>query len=461
MPLPAMFAEFISSKLIVSANASIKRADIRDVWTRSTHGSAGILKLYRHMETTGMTLTKTHLVGYTFAPVAAPIAAPIAAPVAAPIAIDPYKQMKIDLLNKQLEEAAKKRAEDLAIAEKHLEAENKKIDMMSKKMEIDEKIELEKLSIKRAEIKAKHESDMAKIKIMEQKRRDYVEQQEKNRAHSSIENNKNRLLSCFQNFNKNLDFSVYGNAGMKYITGESVKRTISAQMVAHTMIDTKHDSTLGKIINEKVNELVQELPVVSESGSSVDKELVEASSYMNIVSEVITTAEELKLIDEHTYEWKDTVEERVALVLDNGKRHTGDMTTLSYKDSMIAIQTSDAKPKDKKLYLKARNDAVYDKKANDLSVACYVCSAKTLLSDASVHRCHNVPKSAGGSWEQNNIYIACSNCNQSMGDASTIEEFVCTKYECRLDTISLEFTSKRVMEEANNVSVDTPEEDTI
>ncbi len=461
MPLPAMFAEFISSKLIVSANASIKRADIRDVWTRSTHGSAGILKLYRHMETTGMTLTKTHLVGYTFAPVAAPIAAPIAAPVAAPIAIDPYKQMKIDLLNKQLEEAAKKRAEDLAIAEKHLEAENKKIDMMSKKMEIDEKIELEKLSIKRAEIKAKHESDMAKIKIMEQKRRDYVEQQEKNRAHSSIENNKNRLLSCFQNFNKNLDFSVYGNAGMKYITGESVKRTISAQMVAHTMIDTKHDSTLGKIINEKVNELVQELPVVSESGSSVDKELVEASSYMNIVSEVITTAEELKLIDEHTHEWKDTVEERVALVLDNGKRHTGDMTTLSYKDSMIAIQTSDAKPKDKKLYLKARNDAVYDKKANDLSVACYVCSAKTLLSDASVHRCHNVPKSAGGSWEQNNIYIACSNCNQSMGDASTIEEFVCTKYECRLDTISLEFTSKRVMEEANNVSVDTPEEDTI
>ena len=55
---------------------------------------------------------------------------------------------------------------------------------------------------------------------------------------------------------------------------------------------------------------------------------------------------------------------------------------------------------------------------------CYVRWCKNELSVFNYHVGHNIPRSKGGTLDLNNLKPICSNCNLSMGDRYTIDEWV-------------------------------------
>lgn len=63
-------------------------------------------------------------------------------------------------------------------------------------------------------------------------------------------------------------------------------------------------------------------------------------------------------------------------------------------------------------------------KAGDVVVIdCYCCGKHMRLNSSEVHRCHNIPKSKGGDWSKNNVYLCCAGCNQDMGNEKSVLEY--------------------------------------
>ena len=54
---------------------------------------------------------------------------------------------------------------------------------------------------------------------------------------------------------------------------------------------------------------------------------------------------------------------------------------------------------------------------------CLVSWCKNTITPFSFEVGHNVPESKGGATDMSNLRPICSNCNRSMGDEYTIDEF--------------------------------------
>lgn len=61
---------------------------------------------------------------------------------------------------------------------------------------------------------------------------------------------------------------------------------------------------------------------------------------------------------------------------------------------------------------------------------CYVKWCENMISPFNFEVGHNVPRSKGGSDSLDNLRPICSNCNKSMGDRYTIDEFSSLSDRC-------------------------------
>ncbi|KAG2980118.1 hypothetical protein PC121_g21501 [Phytophthora cactorum] len=62
-------------------------------------------------------------------------------------------------------------------------------------------------------------------------------------------------------------------------------------------------------------------------------------------------------------------------------------------------------------------------KDNDTRILCYCCRKDVSLKSSACHRSHNIPRSFGGDWSINNIYLCCATCNADMEDHYTVLEY--------------------------------------
>ncbi len=431
------FNDFISKYLVLSPSSLLKRTEIRELWTEINNGSTGILKLYKHMSETDMPLTKTHLIGYKLA---TPVETSVAAPVAAPIEIiDSYKQMKIDLMKKKMEEKRIIEANRIALEKEKNEQDRM---LVEKKMEEKRIIEANRIALEKEKLEQERILEEKKMEFKKYKTDIFVEQSEKNRAHCSMENNKNRLLSMYKaNAHPYLDVIAYGNAGYQGITSSSAKTTMSTQILLHTNLNENDDIKMAKVVNDAVNKVVEEKLIINDIGVKTPEQMIPSREYVGVLSNVLTTLADLALINSTKREWVEPVADRISIIDGIADRITADMSVPSYRESMKLIQASkNNSKKDKDVYIKPLNDCVFDQTASQLSVACYACSAKTLIKDMGLHRCHNLPESEGGKWDKSNIFLCCATCNLNMSNNQTVEEYKCTLVSKRADKVVIEFT---------------------
>lgn len=325
------------------------------------------------------------------------------------------------------------------LAEKKMEEKRM---LAEKKMEEERIAEANRISIEKEKIQRdltmhKEEMEYKKYKVSI-----FVEQSEKNRAHCSMENNKNRLLSMYKaNAHPYLDVIAYGNAGYQGITSLSAKTTMATQILLHTNLNENNDTKMAKVVNDAVNKMVEELPIINDVGAKTPEQMIPSREYVGVLSNVLTTLEDLELINANKHEWVEPVADRISIINGIADRTTADMSVPSYRESMKLIQVNkNNSKKDKDVYIKPLNDCVYDQTASQLSVACYACSAKTLIKDMGLHRCHNLPESEGGKWDKRNIFLCCATCNLNMSNNQTVEEYKCTLVSERANKVVIEFT---------------------
>ncbi len=75
----------------------------------------------------------------------------------------------------------------------------------------------------------------------------------------------------------------------------------------------------------------------------------------------------------------------------------------------------------KSKYYYLRTDNNYN--VEDGTLQCFTCVTRIQLTSNDCHRSHDIPKSRGGGWEKENIYLCCNKCNNAMSNKFGVNEY--------------------------------------
>jgi hypothetical protein len=352
------------------------------------------------------------------------------------------KKMEEDrmLAEKKMEEdrmlAEKKMEEDRMLAEKALDAQYTKIEIEKKAIDI----ELKKVEYEYILGDKKLELERENLAIKEKKRLDYIRQKELDRSHHTEENNKNRRMHYLDRHNL-LDFDVYGSAAVQFIESGSFKKNMFAQVLMHDRVPEEKYDEVVSVINSVVDGASTTLPVVTENDTLADKEVINIGDCTLIPDTIVAKLQEQETINNKTSIWSESSKSRLQSIKKIGNSSSMNKMVPKYYDYLLDQMKNDSsKPKDKSFYVKPKNNTNANADNGDVLINCYACSKACKLGSSSIHRSHNVPDSKGGSWDKSNIYLCCANCNQDMGNGSTVEEYMCSKIEQTVDAYIVKFT---------------------
>jgi len=252
-----------------------------------------------------------------------------------------------------------------------------------------------------AELKTRTDKEIAQM---------YIDDKENDRRLIREENNKNRQMYLTTKFNKYLDLKVYGSPAKQYITEESLIDVVGYDNYAMTSkINIKE-------IQEDVKKVSEDV-IIYEAGIAKDVKAIEVQKIPKLIEEI--SSENLK----------QRIGKIPEIATQDENRHI--ISQYEEKKCLMKEKTSPCPAMSKDKYLRPENDIKTIN--NEIQIKCACCSEYVALNDGACHRGHNIPKSDGGDWSKENIYLICANCNLSMSDSLSIDEFKVKLYAEKLD----------------------------
>ena len=316
-----------------------------------------------------------------------------------------YERQCLEIKKRKLELAAEKKASEEKIAAEKKASEEKiaadKIKLKKELKEIDERIAA-KIAAQKASLEKEKMAQAERFKQLD------LLEKEKDRAFMREENNKPRVLTILsKGFNPYFDLVGYGNNSKQFIDSSSLKKVIGFSQFDNTNV---RDLT----IEHKIGDIVE-----SESEDKIIYSGEDSSIIRGIDSEKVSEVLDKIEIDEKA---KEDVLAQVSEIC-NAPKDSSKRLKIPKLDSLRCSQLPDVNSSclDKKKYIRAINKLRFVD--NKIMINCYCCDDEYPLDSPAIHRSHNIPKSRGGDWSKENIYLCCSSCNQDMGNEITVLDY--------------------------------------
>jgi len=319
--------------------------------------------------------------------------------------------------------AATKAEQDAKLAEKLAAAKAEQDAKLAEKLAA-AKAEQEALRLRQAEkLAADRLEHELKLKQMDEEREKALrlmdqefakEESRKKREFIREENNKPRVITMLsRGFNPYLDLVGYGTSVNQFIEADSLKKVIGYGQFNAT-------NSRNLVIEHKVEEIVDsfsEDKTVFAGESSLEVKGIDSDKVKDIISKIKEDVD------------SDCIEEVLEQVdeIEKAPLSKTERVKIPVLDKLKSKQDPDTfKEKHKNHYVRAVNKI---RSENDkLHINCYTCDKSFEMESSAIHRCHNIPKSKGGDWHRDNVYLCCANCNLQMGNAMSVSEYKISIY---------------------------------
>jgi hypothetical protein len=294
-----------------------------------------------------------------------------------------------------------------------IEAEKIKVELEKVKIE-SEKIQS---SVMITEMNIKKDMDIIHIKM---------EDNEKHRKWMENENNKNRLMTSTTRFNEYLDPRIYGTPSQQYIAMDSLQNTLQFRIFMATR-EIKSIAVSDSIKSDLVENIE-----VKEDNITKKVDAIRTQNIPEIIKDIVSKYDDNEKIEYVMNPLSGKITDFNQETCNGNKR----VFPTIFEEQLQKNNNSTKKSLHDKVYLAEQSKLCnLSKKDNKIHVNCFCCDIAIPLLDAMCQRGHNLPKSKGGSNDQHNIELICSNCNISMGDNNTVYEYLANLYEVKLKTI--------------------------
>ncbi len=436
------YNKFIASKLILEVGHQTIIANVGRAWVEFNNSSSGKINLYKYLETLpNVSKTKTMFKGLS-----------IKQDIVAPLAhrqMTAYEEAMLEIEKQKLEQQDRLKEKELASQDRLKDKEIASQDRLK-----------EKELASQERMKEKELEQQERFKQMDK------EEKEKDRLFMQQENNKNRaLFTKDAGYNKYLDGEFYGTPSRQYITKEGAIAMIGYSVYEHS---NHMDSNTIEYINECIEEVIEEVPVIDHQLNTIHVEACEVKQVIDkldafkekVMSEqdilnklMLDGIKEIKShlqvlqskLDKSNTQLRSSVLEKsideccrtkkvenvfaqANMIVGNGElgEPTSSLNDLSTVNAKGGAHISK--------YLRSINRVRADSDSI-LYACCCVCGVEYKLSD--MERCHDIPRSVGGSWEKKNIFVGCKTCNREMGNKESLRQFKANRYDKLLMSLSL------------------------
>ncbi|ETL90117.1 hypothetical protein L917_11069 [Phytophthora nicotianae] len=272
------------------------------------------------------------------------------------------------------------------------------------------------------EVKAIEANSVKEMKAMDLAwKKEKAERQEaekvRDREFWAEQNNKNRKMYVeSERWNNYLDMRVYGTPSKQYITSESLFDNLDFR-VFDAM--GKVDASSRALLLDEIKSAATTIPVW-EQESARACEVVDVDRVSKLVDDVMEKIEASREALREAFQPIQELLGRIPAIASRDDRRFVDTEF----DRSLAVQSPDKHPTmktDKRAYIREANRAYM--KGGDTRIRCYCCHADVSLKSSACHRSHNIPRSAGGDWSADNVYLCCATCNADMADRFTVLEY--------------------------------------
>ncbi len=353
------------------------------------------------------------------------------------IDIDEEKQLRLELLRIQIKNEKEKNQiekekieEDRKKFETNLKIEKEKIEEDRKKFETNLKIEKEKietnlkiekekietnLKIENKKIDSNLEIENKKIALEWSKLENTKKMHKERIQHEKEENNKNRNLIMKRDFRNEYDerlkLGIYGTPAQQYITQDSAMRFLLNGIVNPNDIDF---NTINNVMTISDKYIVER--EIYENQTTKKINAIDINDCKNIIDEIKSNINNDKLNEslDEILDYTDMIQHKV-------KHDDNERMVKTIVDHIYDKQNKDAKSLSKKDYIRNYNNPRYEN--TKLYISCSVCEMKIELESNACHKSHDKQRSLNGSYDKENIYLCCANCNLGMSNKYTIREY--------------------------------------
>lgn len=415
---------FVQTRMLVDSTKSVDTSAVVNAYVTFNGGStAGKIKLYAHIQNMiGVSKVRQTFLGITLiqevepqATVVEPpvimveppatIIEPQATPVAADDGLTAYQRAMLIIEQERTAIKAQKVAIEAATA-KEIEAQKAATAKEIAEMQTQTKKDIE---------------NMRNASKQEMKHID-IQEKEKDRAFIREENNKNRQMYVETRFNRFVDPRIYGTPAKQYIEQESFNQMVGFQ----SFLDTPaFDVDIHNVINGEVKSAAVDVPVFKKGTTEL----------MSVI-DVADVPQIFERIEERTgskinMNLKSKIEDIPRMAVSDVRHIKNEYTRKQEHQAMVSIKGNTAmKPRD--AYMREINRPYY--KGTKRMVVCACCRKHIEMETAACHRAHDIPKSDGGSYSKENIYLTCADCNLAMGDVMSVVDYQSVLYGNIIDS---------------------------
>ncbi len=256
---------------------------------------------------------------------------------------------------------------------------------------------------------------LAQMKIEHQERL-----QKADHAYLTKENNKNRLINVMTHHNEFRDLLMYGTPSTVIADSESAMKLVSYSMYDHTNI---HKQTIVDLVKDAIGLVASEQPVIRNGKEERISAITEDD-----VSKLVETVEDrvdktdLQVIKVAVRNLAQKINEAKEIVKSDFRHVESEKTIDIAKQDPNKHKTQMQKIKYVRACNKLRTVPAADGTVSTV-INCYCCDKELDLHSSACHRAHNIPRSKGGDWSFDNIYLTCANCNEDMRDVLHVIDY--------------------------------------
>jgi hypothetical protein len=406
--MAAQIPQFVANKIALSADATVSNKDLLDAFYKYTSGTSGRNQLYRAIEQMdGVSRTKTHFRGVSIVSqvqqtVAESQPTQVQQVVHTTPTLSAYELACIELKQRKLASQEAQKVKDQELALKDQELKQRKLALIEAQKARDQELKQRKLASQ--ESMKQQELDLTR----ELKQID-IDEKAKDRAFMREENNKNRRMHMALRHNKYLDFEVYGNPSKQYIDRDSMVNVLGFH-VFNTNNQLKPE--VLKAIELEATKVCKAVPVYEQAATS-ESQVIEVRDAIDLIKTISKQADAPAVMS-----LVDRVETIQTVAVSDDLR-----SIPSSYQAKKAIQdvNKHSTGKHKLKYVRAINKL---RESNGtILVSCACCSAEMDLQSSACHRGHDIPRSDGGDWSIDNVYLVCASCNTDMSDRLSVAEY--------------------------------------
>jgi 5-methylcytosine-specific restriction endonuclease McrA len=402
----SQFQQFFDSNFVYSTS-SIKNAVIRALYITFNTNSTGVNKMYAFLKTLkGVSTSKDSFIGLSIKSVNVPAEQPVNVPAEQPVNV-PAEQP----VNVPAEQPVNVPAEQPAMSEF-----NKQLLALKKeKIASNERIAAHKIESDNMKIASDERIAAWKIESEKELKNMDIEEKHKDREFIREENNKNRRMYSNVNHNRCLDFKAYGTAHTQYITQESMIDIIG--LAVFNSNNNINKSTL-EVIESEVNARSEDINIYENEITTKVKSInaKDVTEILDKITKIVYSKYKLACN-------MSDITNSVDYLKYTSTRDLNRSVESNYQKSKLSQDAIKNKTEKHKTDYIRNVNKLTTKEGNKMFIRCYCCLSELELKSSACHRAHNIPKSNGGDWSKDNIYLTCATCNQDMGDEKTVLEY--------------------------------------